>query len=241
VAWRAWWEGDVGRRCATSYDVIDPAQVPAAERPVATILDELKAAEGPGLGDRRGALLRELRGHSGRAAPAVGAAAVRALGDPVARTRVEAARLAAVLRLSAAVPALCKLATPSKTGNKEVTRVALLALAQIGDLRALEVFTTPVRDFMTDWESHSTRVYAIRFLRSARSVEWLLKQFPQGSIEVAGGQWVDPAAASLEALTGQSFGNYQKGWQKWWKQAKSSFRPEPLPDEYQVDGLLDDR
>ena len=215
TAWRTWWSGEEARKLVGSADAIDPTKVPPPERASATILDELKAAGGPGQGDRR---------------------------DPVSRAGIEAARLAAVLRLPAAVPALCKLAVPGKTGNKEVTRIALLALAQIGDLRALDVFTAAVRDWGSDWEARSTRIFAIRYLRSARSVEWLLREFSPFSVQIEGaGQVADPIAQSLEHLTGESFGNYHKGWQKWWKSAKTRFRPEPLPDDYEVEGLFDDR
>ncbi|MCI0342221.1 MAG: HEAT repeat domain-containing protein, partial [Planctomycetales bacterium] len=164
-----------------------------------------------------------------------------ALGDPASEVRVEACRAAAAQRWKGAIPILAEMAERLPGKDNETAKTALLALAQIGDLAGLRTFTGSA------WESGDrevlvTRIFAIRYLRSAESVEWLLSLFTAGRGR-RGGMNVGPGGPifeSLESLTGAGLGRNPEAWRDWWKKAKGSFRPDPLEEGYEVTGLFGD-
>ena len=122
--------------------------------------------------------------------------------------------------------------------DNDLAKAALLALANIGDLRALSVVTGSA------WKSKDqgvlwVRIHCARYFRSAKSVDWLI-----GLINIADpgevAAYAKPIAGSLEDLTGETLGENGRLWKDWWKRHKGRFRPEALPDDYQVEWLFDD-
>ena len=114
---------------------------------------------------RKIAVLQSLREHAERANPKAQAVMKAGLGDTESGIRVEACRAVAAQRMKSAVQPLAALADKFDGKDNETAKHAFLALAQIGDLSGLKVFTGSA------WESKDrdvlvTRIFAIRYMRS---------------------------------------------------------------------------
>jgi hypothetical protein len=172
------------------------------------------------------------------------AIAKKALGEGTTELRVAAIRCCARMKMKSAVGPLMAMVKKYDRNDKETSKYALLGLAQIGDTRALKTFTDVAWKGKGDWEAYGTRIFAVRYIRHPGSVDWLISLFVQtkkrrgmgrrgGGNKASGGYW-----DSLEFLTGESFGKDYDTAKDWWKKRKNSFRPEPLPDDYEVEGLF---
>ncbi|MHC5020692.1 MAG: HEAT repeat domain-containing protein [Planctomycetota bacterium] len=170
------------------------------------------------------------------------AIAKKALGEGTTELRIAAIRCVARQKQKAAVSVLMAMVKKYEGKDSETVKYALLGLAQIGDTRALKVFTDVAWKGRGDWERFATRVFAVRYIRHPGSVDWLIglmnmgkgrRGMRGGGRNGMGGYW-----DSLEFLTGESLGRDIDPWKDWWKKAKSRFRPEPLPDDYEVEGLF---
>ena len=67
----------------------------------------------------------------------------------------------------------------------------------------------------------------------------------KNQINVSSGQggedYKEVIKESLEHLTGEEWADDGRAWKKWWRGAKGRYRPEPLPDDFKVDWLFDDK
>lgn len=162
---------------------------------------------------------------------------LRALTDPAREIQFMAIRCVAAQKMRAAIQPLIDLVNAQAKKDKEVAQGALLGLAQIGDLKALDHFTKSAWS-AKDPEVLGTRIFAIRYLRSPASAEWLVNLFTAaGSEGIA--HYAKTIGDSLEFLSGERHGADGAAWKKWWKQAKGAgWKPEPLPDDYKVEYLF---
>lgn len=172
------------------------------------------------------------------------AIAKQALGEGTTALRIAAIRCVARMKMKSAVAPLMAMVKKFDRDDKETAKFAVLGLAQIGDPSALKTFTDVAWQGRGDWEAYGTRIFAVRYIRHPGSVDWLISLFVQSKgrrgmgrrgneNKASGGYW-----ESLEFLTGESFGKDYDTAKDWWKKRKSNFRPEPLPDDYEVTGLF---
>lgn len=244
--WREWWAA-----AAQSFVVPAPGQAPTDATPVggappgagaATTLEALieQWQKAVPMKDvlREVATLEALREHPQREDPKAQAIMKSALKAAAPEVRLEACRAVAAQRMKSAVGPLMEMVDQWSEKHVETAQTALLALAQIGDLRSLKTFTASAWD-SPEREVLITRVYAIRYLRAPESVDWLVSLFVAGRGRKGGmgGAAMRPITESLEFLTGEGHGNDPDKWRDWWKAAKGRFKPEPLPDDYKVDQL----
>ncbi len=187
---------------------------------------------------RRMAVLQKLREHPGRKEPAVRALFVKALDDPKREVRYEACRALALAKWPGAVPALIA-KVKSWTGvEKEMATIAVYALAQIGDGQVVEwLHKSPIVWQPPEGEILGVKIHAARYVRQFAVVEWLMGLWTASYRQVAEG-YAPAIGESLAEQTGQAFEKDGAAWRRWWKGAKGSFRPEPLPDDFRIPELF---
>jgi HEAT repeat protein len=233
TAWTRWWAA-VKEKLEIKFDFA----VPTAREPLALLLTQWNDAQKRGETAKQVEVLRALRSHP----EATDREAQRlVLGAIDARDRAvsfEACRCAAWNKLPAAVPPLIAFVKKSYGKDHDMAKVGLLALAQIGDLKALPLITDSpwaAKDGEVLW----VRIHVSRYFRSPKSAEWLISLITVADAEHIA-HYAKVIAESLEFLSGETHGEDGRAWKDWWKRAKGTFRPEPLPDGYRVEWLFDD-
>jgi hypothetical protein len=233
AAWQAWWKS-VEPRLVITFEFA----MPTAKEPLSALLESWKDAAKRRDVVRQVEILRALREHPENGEREAIALMLGALKSSDRTVRIEACRAVAWNRLTNGVPPLMALVTASYGKDHDVAKAGLLALAQIGDLRALKVITDSPWS-SKDGEVFWVRLHVARYFRSPRTVDWLVSIFT-----VAGSEHISHYAKvvgeSLEHLTGEGFGQRGREWKSWWQKAEGRFRPEALPDDYRVEWLFDD-
>ncbi|MCI0342024.1 MAG: HEAT repeat domain-containing protein [Planctomycetales bacterium] len=187
---------------------------------------------------RRMAVLQRLREHPGRKEPAVRAVFVKALEDPKREVRYEACRALALSKWPGAVPTLIQKVKGWTGADKEMAAIAIYALAQIGDGQVVEwLQKSPIVWQPPEGEILWAKIHAARYVRQTAVVEWLVGLWTSSYKQVADG-YAPVIGESLADQTGQSFEKDGAAWRKWWKGAKGSFRPEPLPEGFRIPELF---
>ncbi|MCI0341800.1 MAG: HEAT repeat domain-containing protein [Planctomycetales bacterium] len=247
VKWASWWDavrdtlaspGEEGPAAATAAPA-EPA-TPAAAPPLPEVLDMWKKACELNDTVRRVMALELLRAHN---EPKAHQVFLACLSDRDPMIRISALRGLAWQRVKPAVNAIMNVAKAAEKQaqqetERRVAQIAFLALAQIGDLRALPLFLESAWE-SRDKEVLTTKLFAIRYLRDARSVDHLLSLVTKAKRwEVEAYAWV--IQTSLESLTGENFGKDLEGWRGWWKRSRDRFQPQPLEKDYRVEFLFDD-
>lgn len=231
--WRAWW-----KQMRPMLQVQFAFAVPTIAEPLEVLLEKWKDAVKNRDDVGKSDVLKALREHPEAKDKRAEKLMLGALKEKPKLVFYEACRCVAWHKLRQAVQPLMALAKANDNKqDPERAKVIVLALGNIGDLRAL--------NFICDspWSSKDGEVFWLRcmvarYFRANKSVDWLM-----GLITIADKDhikhYAKPIAESLEHLTGETFGEDGKAWRDWWKKNKA-FRPEPLPDDYKVPWLFGD-
>lgn len=233
-AWRRWWAA-VRDQLEIKFDFA----VPTAKDPLPTLLATWTEALKRGDAAKQMEVLRALRDHPECAHRDAQRLVLGAIESRERTVSFEACRCAAWNKMAAAVTPLVNFVKKSYGKDHDMAKVGLLALAQIGDLKALPLITDSpwaAKDGEVFW----VRIHVARYFRSAKSAEWLVSLITVADAEHIA-HYAKVIAESLEHLSGETFGEDGRAWKDWWKKAKGSFRPEPLPDGYKVEWLFDDK
>ncbi len=232
--WRAWWKQQRPKLLVQfAFDV------PTINEPLEVLLDGWKTALKKRDSLRKIEILKALRTHPEAKDKRAVKLMLHALKQKEKLVFYEACRACAWHKLRGAVTPLLALAKANDNKrDPERGKVIVLALGNIGDLRALK-FITDSPWSSKDGEVFWLRCMVARYFRANKSVDWLM-----GLITIADkdqiGKYAKPISESLEHLTGETFGGDGKAWRAWWKKHKN-YRPEPLPDDYTVPWLFGEK
>jgi len=233
-AWVRWWAA-VREKLEIKFDFA----MPEAKEPLATLLATWTDAVKRGDATKQMEVLRALRDHPEAGHRDAQRLVLSAIDSRERLVSFEACRCAAWNKMAAAVTPLVNFVRKSYGKDHDMAKVGLLALAQIGDLKALPLITDSpwaAKDGEVFW----VRIHVARYFRSPKSAEWLISVITVADAEHIA-HYAKVIAESLEHLSGESFGENGRAWKDWWRKAKATFRPEPLPDDYRVEWLFDDK
>ncbi|MHC5020688.1 MAG: HEAT repeat domain-containing protein, partial [Planctomycetota bacterium] len=223
--WRAWWKAN-----RPKLHVQFGFKVPTITEPLEALLEGWQEATKKRDTIRQVEILKALREHPEAKDKRAVKLMLNALKQKPKEVFYEACRACAWHKLKKAVSPLLALAKANDNKkDPERGKVIVLALGNIGDLRAL--------DFITDspWSSKDGEVFWLRcmvarYFRANKSVDWLISLITIAERDQIK-HYAKPIVESLEHLTGETFGEDGRAWKDWWKKNKR-FRPEPLPDDY---------